>query len=339
MTAELIHGTEAFESLAAEWDTLAGQSMTDTPFQSLAYQRSWWRHLAPQGATLHTVAVRGDSGDLLGIACLFALDGTLHFNGCIEETDYLDLIAPAGHAAAVWSQVLDCLAAAPEPVWTALDLCNIPAASVSRTALREQALARGFAIDESVIEACPIITLPDTFDAYLASLDSKERRETTRKLRRAEAADVVIHQVGPDEDIDAAVDRFLTLLQKSTFEKRDWLNEGRRAHFHETARAAMSAGTLQLLFAEVDGRPAAGLFNFDHGDRIWVYNSGLDPESFSGLSLGVVLTAAAIERAIAAGRRDFDFLRGREEYKYRFGAVDTEVYRLHLARPRIAGTL
>lgn len=335
MEAELIHGEKAFESLAAEWDALAARSMTDTPFQSLAYQRSWWRHLGPQGSTLHTVAVRGDGGELLGIACLFALDGVLHFNGCIEESDYLDLIAPADIAATVWGQVLDCLASAPDPAWTALDLCNIPAASASRTALRELASARGFALDESVIEACPIITLPDSFDAYLESLDSKERRETTRKLRRAEGADVVIHMVGPDEDIEAAVDRFLTLLQKSTFEKRDWLSEGRRAHFHESARAAQAAGTLQLLFAEVDGRPAAGLFNFDHCDRIWVYNSGLDPESFSSLSLGVVLTAAAIERAIAAGRREFDFLRGREEYKYRFGAVDTEIYRLHLAQPGI----
>jgi CelD/BcsL family acetyltransferase involved in cellulose biosynthesis len=333
MTTELMHGAEAFEALSAEWDALAGRSMTDTPFQSLAYQRSWWRYLAPEGATLHTVTVRDDAGALLGIACFFALDGALHFNGCIEETDYLDLIAPAEHASWVWNEVLDCLSTAAHPAWNALDLCNIPAASASRRALREAAAARGYRLDESLIEVCPIIPLPTSFEAFLESLDSKERRETTRKLRRAEGADVVIHDVSAGEDIDAAVDRFLTLLQKSTFEKRDWLNEGRRAHFHESARAAQAAGTLQLLFAEVDGRPAAGLFNFDYRDRIWVYNSGLDPESFSSLSLGVVLTASAIERAIAAGRKEFDFLRGSEDYKYRLGAVDHEIFRFQLARP------
>jgi len=66
--------------------------------------------------------------------------------------------------------------------------------------------------------------------------------------------------------------------------------------------------------------------------RIWVYNSGLDPAAFAALSPGVVLTAAAIERAIAAGRAEFDFLRGNEEYKYRFGAADTHIYRLRLER-------
>jgi CelD/BcsL family acetyltransferase involved in cellulose biosynthesis len=45
------------------------------------------------------------------------------------------------------------------------------------------------------------------------------------------------------------------------------------------------------------------------------------------------LTAKAIEHAIANGRSTFDFLRGREEYKYRFGAKDTRVYRLQAIRP------
>lgn len=332
MSVQLIHGEAAFEELAAEWDALVSRGMTDTPFQSLAYQRSWWSHLQPAGATLHTFAAR-DGDALKGIACLFASGGALHFNGCIEETDYLDLIAPAEDAAAVWAQVLDCLEAGDAPEWRALDLCNIPDASASRLALRELADARGYGFREEVIEVCPIIPLPGDFETYLERLDSKERRELARKLRRAEGMDVVTTAVGPDDDVDKAVDDFLTLLQKSMFEKRDWLNDGRRAHFHESARAAQQAGTLQLLFSEVDGRKAAGLFNFDYKDRVWVYNSGLDSDAFSGLSLGVVLTAAAIEKAIAAGRKEFDFLRGSEEYKYRFGAVDSPIYRVRLERP------
>jgi CelD/BcsL family acetyltransferase involved in cellulose biosynthesis len=121
-------------------------------------------------------------------------------------------------------------------------------------------------------------------------------------------------------------------LQKSTFEKRDWLNAGRRAVFHDVARAAQAAGTLQLMFCGIDGRAAAALFNFDYRNRIWVYNSGLDPSAFAALSPGVVLTSAAIERAIALDRAEFDFLRGDEEYKYRFGAVDVPIYRLLIGR-------
>lgn len=333
MATNCIEGPAAFTQLAAEWDELAGRGMTNTPFQTLAYQQAWWTHLHPEQGALYTITSRTDDGQLRGIACLYHHDGALHFNGCVEETDYLDLIATAEDAPEVWAEILDCLEASDLPAWHAIDLCNIPEASATRRALPALAESRGYQVTESVMEVCPVIQLPDTFEAYLDSLDSKQRREISRKLRRAEGADVVTSVVGPDEDLHAAVDEFLELLQSSTFDKRDWLNEGRRAVFHEVAAAAQEAGTLQLMFSAVDGERAAGLFNFDHDSRIWVYNSGLDPAQYGALSLGVVLTASAIDHAIELGRESFDFMRGDEEYKYRFGAQDTQVYRLTLAKP------
>jgi CelD/BcsL family acetyltransferase involved in cellulose biosynthesis len=333
MATTCIEGPAAFDALAAEWDTLARRGMTDTPFQTLAYQQSWWTNLHPQSGQLFTFAARDDQGALQGIASLYHHENALHFNGCVEETDYLDLIATADDAPEVWAGVLDAIAAAELPAWQTIDLCNIPAASATRAALPAAAVAQGYQVAEQVMEVCPVITLPGTFDDYLESLDSKQRREISRKLRRAEAAGVTTTVVGPEDDVHAAVATFLDLLQRSTFEKRDWLNDGRRAVFHEVAEAAQAAGTLQLMFLDVDGDRAAGLFNFDYNGRIWVYNSGLDPTQYSALSLGVVLTAAAIQKAIEDGRQTFDFLRGDEEYKYRFGAEDTQVYRLTLTRP------
>jgi CelD/BcsL family acetyltransferase involved in cellulose biosynthesis len=63
-----------------------------------------------------------------------------------------------------------------------------------------------------------------------------------------------------------------------------------------------------------------------------VYNSGYDPIKYGALSPGIVLFAHSIQDAIAAKRRRYDFLRGNEEYKYRFGAKETEVMELHIRR-------
>lgn len=331
MITELIVGDTAFDQLAAEWDAVAASGMTDTPFQTLAYQRAWWNHLRPTGASLVTVTTRNDDRQLIGIGCFYVVDHCLHFNGCVEETDYLDLITATDMADAVWHATWECLTSI-EPAWECLDLCNIPAASPTRSILPHLARTPAYRFSESIIEVCPVIPLPDTFDAYLETLDSKQRRELSRKLRRAEAADVVTMTVGSEADISQEVDSFLDLLQKSTFEKRDWLNTGRRALFHEVARAAQAAGMLQLMFTAVEDRRAAALFNFDYKDRIWVYNSGLDPTAFAALSPGLVLTAAAIEQAIQLGRHEFDFLRGDEEYKYRLGAQDTQLFRLRIER-------
>jgi CelD/BcsL family acetyltransferase involved in cellulose biosynthesis len=71
---------------------------------------------------------------------------------------------------------------------------------------------------------------------------------------------------------------------------------------------------------------------FDYNDSISVYNSGYDPQLHASLSTGTVLLAFCIQDAIGKGRRTFDFLRGNEEYKYRLGGQDTEVYNLRISR-------
>jgi CelD/BcsL family acetyltransferase involved in cellulose biosynthesis len=333
MYAQIYHGDAIFTELAPEWDALARRGMTDTPFQSLAYQQAWWQNLQPPDSELASVITRDDAGRLTAIACLYITDqGVVHFNGCVEETDYLDLIAEARHAQDAWSAVFNCLESEAYPPWRSLELCNIPAISPSRAVLPRLAQGFDFLLVESIDEVCPVIQLPGTFDAYLESLDSKQRREVQRKLRRARGAEANLQIIGPESDLRQAVDDFLDLLGGSTFEKRDWLHENRRSLFHAVAAAAQEAGTLQLMFMVVDGRKAAGLFNFDYADRIWVYNSGLDPTAFGSLSLGVVLTANAIQWAIENGRSEFDFLRGSETYKYRFGAQDSTIYRLQISR-------
>jgi CelD/BcsL family acetyltransferase involved in cellulose biosynthesis len=332
MITEIHEGPAVFTTLAGEWDAVAARGVTDTPFQTLAYQASWWRNLRPENGRLQTIAVRNENKELIAIAPLYLVNGVIHFNGCVEETDYLDIIAPPEYAEAGWTAVFEAIMQPDFPEWHTAKLCNIPEASPSITILHQIAKKQGIDSVEEVYEVCPIIPLPDTFEEYLANLDSKQRREIKRKLRRAHGAEAKLVIVGADDDLETAVNEFLDLLQKSTYEKREWLHDGRRAIFHETAQAAMQAGTLQLMFIEIGRRKAATLFNFDYKNRIFVYNSGLDPEAFGQLSLGVVLTAKAIEWAIEHGRSEFDFLRGNETYKYRFGAKDTNILRITLKK-------
>jgi CelD/BcsL family acetyltransferase involved in cellulose biosynthesis len=45
-----------------------------------------------------------------------------------------------------------------------------------------------------------------------------------------------------------------------------------------------------------------------------------------------VLLANVIQHAIGLGRARFDFLQGSEDYKYRFGGMDTPIYRTLVRR-------
>ena len=67
------------------------------------------------------------------------------------------------------------------------------------------------------------------------------------------------------------------------------------ALFHETAVSAQQEGTCSLCSLKSMGAKPPRFLISTTADRIWVYNSGLDPQAFSALSPGVVLTAWAIE--------------------------------------------
>lgn len=326
---ELVRGDAIFTAVSAsEWDELAEASMTKTPFQRHAYQQTWWRHLGI--GDLLTIVVRDEQENLLGLAPFFVHDGTLFFNASKEETDYLDIICRAEEAEMVWTAVLDCLCSDVCPAWDALQLHCVPADSPTREILPRLAASRGFVFSEERDEVCPVITLEGDFEAYLNSINKKQRHEIRRKMRRAH--EVEFEVIGAEDDVTTAVDDFLRLLQLSTPEKEAWLNDGRRALFHELIPTMLQDNLLELLFANVRGERHAALLNFTYNDRTWVYNSGLDMSQHSHLSLGVVLSAHAIERATQRGYHTFDFLRGDETYKYRFGAEDTEIFCLHIQR-------
>jgi CelD/BcsL family acetyltransferase involved in cellulose biosynthesis len=255
--------------------------------------------------------------------------------GCRDVSDYLDLIVEQGQEDAVYTALLDYLESE-APAWDLLDLCNVPQDSLTSTQLCELAEARGYQTLVEVEDVCPIIDLPATWDDYLMMLDKKQRHEIRRKLRKSKAeVDTRFVIVGPEHDLQAEMQHFVDLHQKSAPEKDEFMDPQMQEFFFDMAGVLQEKGWLQLVFVEMDGNRAATLLNFDYGNSILVYNSGYDPAGYRHLSPGIIVTACSIEHAVELGRTKFDFLRGDEVYKYRFGAQDTEVRRLLIAKPGV----
>jgi CelD/BcsL family acetyltransferase involved in cellulose biosynthesis len=335
MRIEYHYESAGFSALKPEWNDLVHRSCCDTLFLTWEWQSTWWKHLGEGDLVL--LGFRGDEGRLVGIAPLFhtqSEDGQaiLYMVGCRDVSDYLDLIVERGQEEQVYGAFVDYLAD-DAPDWQILDLCNIPQDSQTFVRLREMAEARGYQTVVEVEDVCPIIELPATWDAYLDMLDKKQRHEVRRKLRRAEGgANARFFIVDSEDELQEAMEAFVDLHQKSTPEKDEFMDPQMQGFFYDVARILQGKGWLQLSFVEINGEKAASLLNFDYGDAILVYNSGYDPTQYSHLSPGIVVTARSIEHAIELGRDKFDFLRGDEVYKYRFGAEDTEVRRLLIAK-------
>ena len=324
-----------FEKLKTEWNALLHRSSVDTLFLTREWQSVWWQNLGT--GELRVITFRQDDGALSGIAPLFVdkeTDGHLSLSlvGCVDVSDYLDLIVARGCEEQVYAALFDTLTRADFPAWDSLDLCTVPASSPTNTTLKTMAEARGFKIEHKRHDVSPMIELPDDWDAYLATLDKKQRHEVRRKLRRIEEVNAKWYVIDSADALDQAVLDFVELHKKSRPDKNVFMDTRMQSFFVDAARQLFPHGWLQLAFFEIEGERAAAIWNFVYANDILVYNSGYDPIKYGALSPGIVLFAHSIRDAIAAKRRRYDFLRGNEEYKYRFGAKDTEVMELHIRR-------
>ncbi|MCC6905736.1 MAG: GNAT family N-acetyltransferase [Anaerolineae bacterium] len=333
-----LHATpEAFTELAPEWNRLLDPARSDTLFLTLDWQRVWWKHLGR--GDLMIFSLREDDGTLRGIAPLFLEEDNgerlLRLVGSHEVVDYLDMLIAPGHEDAVCHALLDHLLAWSPAPWDCIDLQNIPEYSPTRAAIHRIVASRllPLTVTERRQEVCPIITLPGDYEHYLEELDKKQRHELRRKRRKAEGVGVEWYRTGPEHPIEAESADFLRLMELSTDAKAQFLTmPGHLDFLREMATVQAEAGHLEILFLLVEGQKVASLFQFAYGDRILLYNSGIDVSQYSSLSTGIVLLTYGIEDAIQRGYRYYDFLRGDEIYKFRMGAQETHIYNLSLRR-------
>jgi CelD/BcsL family acetyltransferase involved in cellulose biosynthesis len=352
---------------AAAWEALADSTPWASPFSRHCVQRAWWD---AYGATAHdqTLVIVDASAPetFLGILPLMhrhelepgdvAAHTTLRhqpgpplrpvpesatavFFGASYHADYATVLAAPADLVAVCEAVAENLAAADPSRWDVVDLRRLragdPAADALANAFEWTAPGACWFVTREQEDVCPVVTLEPgvDFEAFLGTLDKKERHEIRRKIRRAEAAGPVALESSttPIDDLDA----FIDLHQKR------WGAEGL---FPPTAGGAASrrffaglfedcapSGIVDLSFLSVGGRRIAAGVTFDDGEAVYYYNAGVDPDA-RDLSPGVVMVACYVQRAIALGRTRLDFLRGNEPYKYEWGATNSPIERLLVQR-------
>ena len=323
----------------ATWNALVEQSIADTPFSRYEYLCEWWQTLgggewkdrdgAPPPLLVLISATENDQ--LVGIAPLFIVEhegqSALMLVGSIEISDYLDLIVREQDVSRFLSELIDFLASSQPDNWSVIDWYNIPDASPTRAALKAEFEKRGWAYHAEIYRPTPRIALNGSFEEYLSRVEKKQRHEIRRKMRRAAESDLNVRfiVVAKDADIENEINTFFDLMVQDP-NKANFLHPAMREQMTVTMRTAFEQGYLWLAYLEVDGIKVAASLNFDYKNKLWGYNSGVS-RAHMELSPGWVLLSHVIQWCCENGRYEFDFMRGDEDYKYRFGGVNKYVMR------------
>ena len=176
-------------------------------------------------------------------------------------------------------------------------------------------------------EVSPYIILPKTWEEYLESLERKHRKELKRKIKRLEA-EKSFYECN-EATVKTDFEEFVRLHRLSDPAKNQFMSEAMKAFFWDIMTKPIAGWQSSLCFLKIEGKTAAGIMSFESQEEYWLYNSGYDLE-FSYYSVGLLLKAHSIKKAIEAGKKKYDFLRGNERYKYELGAKDLQLYKIEI---------
>ena len=232
--------------------------------------------------------------------------------------DHLDLLAVPGHEAAVVSLLRDWLC---RPGERLLDLKGIRPGSRLIEALPGRVRRQPMAV-------APFIPLPDSPEAYRATLPAQFRKNLRVSAKRL-AAEGVAHQTIRGRAVLQHLDTLRELHQAQWGSRSGFLPVFDR--FAAGFAGGCAADEVVVHELGNDDRVVATVTAFEVAGRVSLYQSArLTDRRWRDAT--TVLLAAIIDDACARGLSEVDFLRGDEPYKGRFTPNHREMFRL-VSRP------
>ena len=311
MTCTIAVSEETFESLAELVPDVSGRSGQFTFVDRPEWLKAWWDEYSA-GSDLRLLSVRDDVGNAALIAPLHVSNGTAAFLGGTDLFDYHDFICPGGGGGDMKPVYVDAVVRqlTGDPGIERLEFLSLPEDSTAYEYLPAVCEAAGWTVSLEKEDVAPRLSLPGTWDEYVAGLTRKNRHELRRKLRRLERAGQIRHyEVSDPVAISEGLDHFFDLHRKSTPDKAEFMSSDRERFFRRAALLLAEQGIARLSFVELDGVRIASSLSFVCCGTKYLYNSGYDP-AYGRLAAGLLNHAYNIRRSIEAGLSVFDFMSG-----------------------------
>jgi CelD/BcsL family acetyltransferase involved in cellulose biosynthesis len=264
-----------------------------------------------------------DCSRLIGLAPLTLQGRTARFLGNADVCDYQDIVAVNGCGQAVADALFEHLGA--QGIRHVI-LKTLRPDAVVLQAVKGLALQRRLSMTLHAQDVTYEMPLPSDWEQFLSRLSGKQRHEVRRKIRRLEAyGSVELSAAGTDVDLREATDTFIDLFGRNRRDKSEFMTGPMEAYFRDLIQAMADCGTVRLYVLKVNREAAAAVLCFDYNGVRYLYNNGYD-EKFQDLSIGILSKVLSIKKAIEAGCRAYDFLKGAETYKKHIGGEQVPLY-------------
>jgi CelD/BcsL family acetyltransferase involved in cellulose biosynthesis len=320
--------------VGAAWRRLQACGNVGTPF--LTWE--WVSSLAgvPDVSAGMEVLVAEHSGRIVGLLPVLPLGnaGPLRALGLAPTwlgADHLDVVAEAEHRTAVAHAFVCHLAS--WSAWQVLDLDGLDPSGALAGQVPGLLRPLRFIARQPVATEVPYVSLRES-DAWRRT---NAMKEAARKARGAQRAGGGFSMVATPDRVVELLEQLMDLHNRRMGARSAVFATPSRREFHLLAAHRMAqAGLARVYRLAADGVNAGLQYDLVLGDRMFFYQSGIEPGS--ARSPGLTVLGQAIGAAAEEGFREFDLLRGDEPYKQRFATDVRTNLRLRVVRltPRVA---
>jgi CelD/BcsL family acetyltransferase involved in cellulose biosynthesis len=341
MTVSCIEDDAAFDALAESWNRLVAET-GDVPFRSWDWLRSSWQHFQSPGSSLFILAVRDADRRLIGLAPWYRRRSTwqgdvVRFLGSDQaSSDYLSVLAAPQHENDVARKLAHWLGNDGAGQWDLIELDGVDADDQMIGLLVDELKGHGHAVHSRDGQNCWRLQLPDDWDDFLSRL-SRNRRQKIRSMWRKTftCGKAVTRRADSEENLQRGLEILVDLHERRRISigETGCFSHGQfKAFLFDVAERLHARGQLRLQWIEMNGTPVAVDFSVNGDQCVYGYQCGINPE-FSKLRPGTLMMSANFQQAIRDGYREFDFLRGDEDYKTHWAADQKPSRRVRIVPP------
>ncbi|KAA3658315.1 MAG: GNAT family N-acetyltransferase [Calditrichaeota bacterium] len=347
---EIITSQTAFQNIQGEWNHLLSQSLKKSFFLTWEWQFQWWKFYQKVGSekSLYIVLIRDEFDKIQAILPMYKT----HISGVLgkklellylvgsghESSEYLDAIVSSSADEQLYETLCECLQQADVD---GVHFSDLRDDSVLLPLLQDWARQQGLHAEKQYWKTCPFIPLQGNYEDFIGSLSKNMRYNVRRRTRNLEKNHkVVFRKSETAEDAEKTVGVLYELHRKrwETKEGESKFDDPLREKFHAIIAAPLlDGGYLRFYILEVDDVPVATLYCFAYDGHVYYYQAGMEPE-LEKKSIGMVVMGKAIEASFEEGAHEYDFLRGLEDYKFRWTDKTRDTHILEIAFSKAAAS-
>lgn len=320
-----LNNFERINEYGVHWNDLLDSSKDNHIFMTLEWLATWWKYYGNNRRLV--LLIVEDNKKVLAVAPLMETTYTL-FGFKLTNIEFVGTPSSDYHTFILVGKNLMCTKALLTYIkehltaWDCVELKNVPKHTETANILRS--LARDpLNLKESVLDLCPYVPLPSTFEEYRRNLGRSSRKKLgqfERRLKRKHK--VEIREYDEMGSVEEAMKTFFYLHQKR------WQAKGAPGlfadrvfrDFHlEVAKRFAERGWLRLLFLTVDEEAVSAEYSFSYRNKVYAYLCGFDPR-YSDYSVGNLSTGHLIRTCIEDGLAEFDLMRGGHPHKIHWNA-------------------